>query len=186
MTSEPTNEDRAQRAHASLEFYVEKCKQEVWEGDLNIEIGDFLADLKHLCRREGIDFEDCLRVADMHFTAEVDEEGDCIRHPVEIIRHIAEHHPEALGYPPGTEVYHDSFDQAKILLDSAAIDDTARLQHLRELMGYVEDGSDSTVRLFQDDATKNFFVKVSKRSWFGSSFREAIDESIRSNNENPV
>lgn len=31
---------------------------------------------------------------------------------------------------------------------------------IRKLMGYVEDSSDQTVRLFQDDATKEYFVYI--------------------------
>ena len=34
------------------------------------------------------------------------------------------------------------------------------LESLRELMGYVQNGSDETVSLFQDDATMDFMLHV--------------------------
>lgn len=54
-----------------------------------------------------------------------------------------------------------------------------RLKGLRKLMGHVEDGSHSTVTLFQDDATKDFFVKNEQRSFYASSFEGAIDAATQ-------
>lgn len=54
----------------------------------------------------------------------------------------------------------------------------ARLRGIRELMGYIEAGEGDTVSLFQDDATKNYFIKVGKRSWFANSFEGAIDVAV--------
>lgn len=57
--------------------------------------------------------------------------------------------------------------------------DAARLQGLRELCGYFQDGSDVTVRLYQDDACGSYHINVGKRhyfdehSWFG-----ALDAAI--------
>lgn len=59
--------------------------------------------------------------------------------------------------------------------------DAARLNGLRELMGYVEDGSSDTVKLFQDDATKSFFVTVGKKDYYSTSFKGAIDEALSEN-----
>ncbi len=40
--------------------------------------------------------------------------------------------------------------------------DRIRLHNLRRLMGYVENGTSQTVKIFQDDATKEFFVTNGK------------------------
>lgn len=50
-----------------------------------------------------------------------------------------------------------------------------RLKFLRELAGYVEDGSCETVSIGQDDATKEWIVRVGRRWWHASSFTGAID-----------
>lgn len=63
--------------------------------------------------------------------------------------------------------------------------DAKRLQRLIELCGYVEDGSCETVRLYQDDATKDWFVDVgygTRRSYFGRSARAAIDAALAGTN----
>lgn len=62
--------------------------------------------------------------------------------------------------------------------------DAARVDGLRKLAGYVENGTDTTVHLFQDDATKDWMVRVGKR-WpdHGGSLREAIDAAIAKDNE---
>ncbi len=55
------------------------------------------------------------------------------------------------------------------------------LRLIRALMGYVENGSEQAVKLFQDDATKAYFVTTGStrnpRSYFGSSLEEAIDKA---------
>jgi len=58
--------------------------------------------------------------------------------------------------------------------------DAECMKGLRELLGYVENGTDTTVTLFQDDATRNFMVKVGSRSFYGSSLQAAIDRAIAS------
>jgi len=40
------------------------------EDDLVSKISDLLADLMHLCRREGIEFRRCLTVAEVNFESE--------------------------------------------------------------------------------------------------------------------
>lgn len=45
---------------------------------------------------------------------------------------------------------------------------------LRELCGYVEDGSHVTVAISQDDATKDWVVTVNKKQYYGRSMREAL------------
>lgn len=58
--------------------------------------------------------------------------------------------------------------------------DKERLASLRSLMGHVQDGSSTTVVLFQDDATNNYFVKSGNTYVsFGETFNEAIDKAIK-------
>lgn len=67
--------------------------------------------------------------------------------------------------------------------------DAESFRKLRECCGFVENGSEQTVRLFQDDATRSWIVKCgdrqlvssvptqysSARSYHGASLNEAID-----------
>lgn len=59
------------------------------------------------------------------------------------------------------------------------VTDADRIDGLRKLAGYVENGSDTTVSIFQYDATKSWMVRVGK-SWpsHGSSLREDIDAAL--------
>lgn len=58
--------------------------------------------------------------------------------------------------------------------------DAARLKGLRELCGYVENGSDTVVRIFQDDATRDWVVKVGNlTSYYGHNMWKAIDAAIQ-------
>ena len=58
--------------------------------------------------------------------------------------------------------------------------DAERLKGLRELCGYVEDGSSQTIRITQDDATNNWIIRWNdKAGWvFSSSFNGAIDAAM--------
>ena len=60
-----------------------------------------------------------------------------------------------------------------------------RLKGLQALCGHVENGTDTGVTLFQDDATRNFFVKLEggKSYSYGSSFTSAIDAALIANKE---
>lgn len=53
-----------------------------------------------------------------------------------------------------------------------------RMNGLRNLLGYVENGSDTVVTIFQDDATKDFIVKVGKCTYYATTLGEALDEAI--------
>lgn len=71
----------------------------------------------------------------------------------------------------------------KVLAESEDRRDAERLDCIRKLCGYVEDGSDQTVRILQDDATRDWFVEVgqfgrSKTKGSGRSFKAAIDAAI--------
>ncbi len=59
--------------------------------------------------------------------------------------------------------------------------DAERLKGLRELCGYVEDGSSQTIMITQDDATKDWIIRWNdKAGWvFSSSFKGAIDEAMK-------
>jgi hypothetical protein len=48
------------------------------------------------------------------------------------------------------------------------------LVELRDLCGYVENGGSTTVRIFQDDATKSWHVYVGDKGYYGVSLNEAI------------
>lgn len=47
-------------------------------------------------------------------------------------------------------------------------------QKLKRLAGYVANGTDTKITLYQDDATGNFHIKVGERDNFGSCFEEAL------------
>lgn len=60
--------------------------------------------------------------------------------------------------------------------------DAERLEALIALCGYVEDGSDSVVRIFQDDATREWVVRIGGPMdgaiFHGPSPRAAIDAAM--------
>jgi hypothetical protein len=64
-----TNDSRADRALNAVETDCDN-------NDLQTKIADLLANLQHLCRREEIDFEECLESGRMHFEAELKDEGE--------------------------------------------------------------------------------------------------------------
>jgi hypothetical protein len=55
-----------------------------------------------------------------------------------------------------------------------------RLKFLRNLCGYVEDGSCTNVTIGQDDATREWviFTTGTKNWWHGGSFNGAIDAAM--------
>ena len=52
------------------------------------------------------------------------------------------------------------------------------LSHLRELMGYVQNGSEETVSLFQDDATMDFMLHVGNKTYWGLSLENVIEKAF--------
>lgn len=68
-------------------------------------------------------------------------------------------------------------------LNNRGAEDTARIDGLRNLCGYVENGSASHITISLDDATKEFTIHVgpsaAKRWSHGEGFREAIDAAIK-------
>ncbi len=78
---------------------------------------------------------------------------------------------------------HFEADQAEL---ATLREERIRINGLRKLMGYTQDGSSQPVSLFQDDATNAFFVSVGqdgRRFWHESSFRGAIDKAMEANSE---
>lgn len=57
--------------------------------------------------------------------------------------------------------------------------DVVRLKGLRELCGYVFDGSQAVVRLHQDDAARTFHIDVDSVRYYGESFDAAIDAAMQ-------
>ena len=58
------------------------------------------------------------------------------------------------------------------LRDRGHLDPSAK--DIERLCGYVEDGSHSTVKIFQDDATRSWCVQVERASYYGNTMREAL------------
>lgn len=56
--------------------------------------------------------------------------------------------------------------------------DAMRLEGLRRLAGYIENGTGTTVKFSQDDATKWWSVWVGKDWYFAPTFRDAVDAAI--------
>lgn len=50
-----------------------------------------------------------------------------------------------------------------------------RLRMLRKAAGYVENGSNDTVSVSQDDATRDWIIRVGKHWWYGPSLEQALD-----------
>lgn len=50
-----------------------------------------------------------------------------------------------------------------------------RFKQIRKLCGYVENGSSAVVNLHQDDATREWIVRVDSRWWHGTSLEAALD-----------
>lgn len=50
-----------------------------------------------------------------------------------------------------------------------------RIAALRRMCGYVENGSETSLHIHQDDATRSWIVRVGNRWWHGTSMLAAID-----------
>jgi hypothetical protein len=53
-----------------------------------------------------------------------------------------------------------------------------RFKALRDLCGFVENGTDGVVTVFQDDATREWVVKVGKKGYYGPTMPHALDAAI--------
>ena len=56
---------------------------------------------------------------------------------------------------------------------------------IRSLMGYVQNSSDTSVTLSQDDATYTYHIRVgnsaNNRTYWGNSFAEVIRKAVKDN-----
>jgi len=80
MTTEPTNTNRAAWAKEALAIFTDLTfggdhPDTMDRGDLESAIGDLIADLLHFAEQRGIDTDEVLRHATMHFECELHEEA---------------------------------------------------------------------------------------------------------------
>lgn len=77
---EPTNDERAQwaaqvaRRFSSTPSHCGDLVASLEEIEPD-DVADLLADLMHLCRRAGMDFDALFTMANMHYLAEIEEES---------------------------------------------------------------------------------------------------------------
>ncbi len=66
---------------------------------------------------------------------------------------------------------------------TTSVRDTELLNGLVDLMGYIQNGSDTIVKVFQDDATRTYHVRIGNTSlastYWGNTFREALEKAIK-------
>ena len=64
---------------------------------------------------------------------------------------------------------------------AAALRDAARWRFLKLLAGYYQDGSETTVKLYQDDALRACFIEAGGKTYGtdGSTFDSAIDAAMK-------
>lgn len=74
-TIRPAADSNAKRAHAAWFAMREHRKRRKERTPYDIErdaaVTDLLADLRHLCERDGIDFDACVRMSADHYEAEI-------------------------------------------------------------------------------------------------------------------
>lgn len=60
-------------------------------------------------------------------------------------------------------------------------------ENIKILMGCVQNGSDTAITLFQDDATYTYHVTIrqGKKTYWGNSLGEAINKAIKDSPPNP-
>lgn len=58
-----------------------------------------------------------------------------------------------------------------------AIRNTMAINNLRICLGFVDNASNATVRISQDDATRAFVVHVGNRSYWGKDLFDALQEA---------
>jgi hypothetical protein len=87
--SDITNETRAHRADEALSYYVqEQLGEAVYSQEsLGEHVTDLLSDLMHFCQSKDIGFDQCLRMAKLHYEAEhyvKDAENQPINQPINL------------------------------------------------------------------------------------------------------
>lgn len=71
MTTEPTNDNRADRAAVCVGTYREVNTDDIHEDD-HTTLSDMLTDLRHWAQRLGLDYEAADLLADAHWAGETD------------------------------------------------------------------------------------------------------------------
>lgn len=51
------------------------------------------------------------------------------------------------------------------------------LDNLKRCLGYVENGTETTVTIYQDDATRSYIVRVGNRQYWGESLFQALESA---------
>lgn len=78
---------------------------------------------------------------------------------------------------PADEFYDGRFVQDAPSLEPETLRQAANFRIICALAGYVEDGSSRVLTIFQDDATKDWFVKIDERSFVRPSLEKALDDA---------
>jgi len=62
---------------------------------------------------------------------------------------------------------------------AAALNDATRWRKLRDMLGHVQNGTETSLRISLDDATREYVITdvASKKWWFGRSLETAIDSA---------
>lgn len=63
----------------------------------------------------------------------------------------------------------------------SALIDARKFRAIRELLGYVEDGSSVAVAISQDDATRSWCVSVGKKNHYAPCLSQALDAALERN-----
>lgn len=66
---------------------------------------------------------------------------------------------------------------AKPIRNDMDNNDTKRLKTLKTLLGYFQDGSDTMVTIYPDDATRTFHITAGNQKWWGHSLNEVLDKA---------
>jgi len=60
------------------------------------------------------------------------------------------------------------------------LSDEQIIHGLRNLVGYVENGTDAVIKIYQDDATKEFCVSIGRHCYvYDKSFRGCLIKAIK-------
>lgn len=66
----------------------------------------------------------------------------------------------------------------ELAISLARLFDELFADRVHELIGYVENGTDTTLKVFQDDATRTFHVHIGKREYWDSSLTAALHKAL--------
>lgn len=75
MTGDPAEDNNARAERAELALYVGTDYDGEDENDRETYAADLVANLRHLCAREGVDWDEVTRRAEMHYGDERAEAG---------------------------------------------------------------------------------------------------------------